>query len=98
MQLSFYVSSRSDSSAMSLKFEYVCDYATFRQFAATEAPDPPITDPYPSEALTREVDAAYDAIFAALSPYGSSESGTSQQGALSMSRYVEPSHCIGVVI
>ena len=83
---------------MSLKHEYASDESELDRFAAGESAEPPLTRPFPSEQFRTEYEFAYDAIFAALIPFGCTESGGSQRGALRMSRYVDPTRHLTVVV
>ena len=83
---------------MSLHFEYTKDESDLDRFAATESPEPPFTKPFPSEQFRHEYESAYNALFAVLVPFGCSESGSSKGGSLRMSRYVDPTRHVTVVV
>ena len=55
---------------MSFSFEYASDESELDRFAAAESPEPPLTQPFPSDHFRSEYESAYDALFAALASLG----------------------------
>lgn len=85
------------SGLVSLIFERAARLEDIEQFAATESPEPVIHEDFSEEDYLAEFDAAYDLVFNALTPFGVCESGGGD-GELAMSRYVDPTRSLMVVV